>query len=728
MLISIQSSETIVATVIDNYLVDLDIENYDTQSKKTNIYRGKIARIEPSLDAVFIDYGEAKHGFLPFKEIAPDYFRKGGKSSSNLNDMLQVGQHLIVQIVKEVRRNKGASLTTYIALAGCYIVLLPNSPTVSGISRCTDLQQRNQLKKILEQLDVPNQMGVIIRTAAIERNLVEIKHDLKNLILLWGSIQNAYNRSKGTELLYRESNITIRAIRDYLKEDIAEIIVDDEETYQELRQVLNLLKPKFLKLLYLYTDQATPLFEKFKLEDQIESVFHRQINLKSGGSIVIDSTEALTAIDVNSARSTKGENIEETAFLTNMEATSEIARQLRLRDVSGLIIIDFIDMGDSDHQEKVEAKLAEELSMDRARIQMTKISKLGIVELSRQHLQSPLRDSIMQLCPQCQGNGRIRSVRSCANLALRSIKHHSQNIVSKNQFVSVQLPLEVAAHLLNYSRAELITLERLYNTKILVVINSNLTMPNMIIEPLSAEDIQPLAPPTIVKRPVLDFTSTIAGQSEPMPESPNYPDKKRIFSALWSSLKDIFWPSQIAHLEAVNSYIDKDKTVSEQKSVKPSRQNRFQLHKSDDELIVINDMLSDKKKENVNLLREIAIDTSTGINAEHGLELKDATSIKEKNQYANSAHPHIKKGTSKLLEPKEASLPPEIKHAIKLAVDDVLQVETTKKVSHTSKSKIRKRKRIKLSIMTHENIAKSDENKIFIKYSPSLDPKRQGYK
>ena len=475
-----ETEETRIAIIENNQLIDLDIESVDREQKKSNIYKAKISRIEPSLNAVFVNYGEDKNGFLPYKEIAPEYFSKPNEDLEiPLNELLEVGQELIVQIVKEERGSKGAALTTFITLAGCYMVIMPNNPTAGGISRRVEGEERQKLKKLFDTLNIPKGTGVIIRTAGVDRSIDEIQADLDTLTSLYAAIKQVSNQHKAPFLIHKESDITIRAIRDYLKEDIQEIIIDDAETYQDLKRQLTVLRPHFVERLQIYSKDI-PLFSSHHIEKQIESAFKREVILASGGSIIIDTTEALTAIDINSARATKGENIEETALATNLEAAAEIAKQLRLRDLGGLIIVDFIDMGFFANQKAIEQALIEALMLDRAKIQMTRISKFGLVEISRQRLQASLGESVMLACPRCEGHGFIRSITSLSLSVLRNIRTEVRR--DKTNEVRVQLPIDVATFLLNEKRDEIRQIEQSSGVKILLMPNPNMQSPHFAIQ------------------------------------------------------------------------------------------------------------------------------------------------------------------------------------------------------------------------------------------------------
>src|SRR5512134_587423 len=406
-----QSEELRVAIVDGQKLIDLDIESASKEQRKGNIYKGIITRIEPSLEAAFVDYGTERHGFLPFKEVARSYFRSGvDVGRARIQDALVEGQDLIVQVEKDERGNKGAALTTFISLAGRYLVLMPNNPRGGGVSRRVEGEDRNELRDTTDQLVVPEGMSVIARTAAIGRSAEELQWDLNYLLQLWTAIDTA---AKDTEkkpfLIYLESSLVIRAIRDYFQPDIGEILIDTQEIYDQAVAFMQTVMPANVAKVKLYRDDV-PLFSRFQIEHQIESAYGRHVNLPSGGAVVIDHTEALTAIDVNSARATKGHDIEETAFRTNLEAAEEVARQLRLRDLGGLIVIDFIDMESQKNQREVENRLRDALKYDRARVQIGKISRFGLMELSRQRLQASLEETAHISCPRCSGTGLLQDL------------------------------------------------------------------------------------------------------------------------------------------------------------------------------------------------------------------------------------------------------------------------------------------------------------------------------
>ncbi len=473
-----QPEETRIAITENDKLFDIDIEHVDHEQKKANIYKATISRVEPSLNAVFVSYGEEKNGFLPAKEISPEYFTKKVNPNENLpplNEILREGQEIIIQINKEERGTKGAALTTFLTLAGCYVVLMPNNPNAGGISRRIEGKERQTLKELIDSLSIPEDMGVIIRTAGVDRTPEEIQWDLNILLNLWDAVKAAADTGPAPFLIHRESDITMRAIRDYLRDDIDEIIVDTDEAFQDLSRQIAMLRPDFLSRL-IKLEGSTPLFSKYHIESQIENAYQREVRLPSGGSIVIDTTEALTAIDVNSSRSTKRGNIEDTALHTNLEAAEEAARQIRLRDIGGLIIIDFIDMENTSNQKQVENHLADNLQRDRAKIHLTRISKFGLVEISRQRLSSSLDETSTIACPRCEGQGIIRSVQSLGLSILRLIEEEA--LKEKTNEVRVQLPITVSTFLLNEKRNSISELEQKLNIKIVLIPNSNLDTPH----------------------------------------------------------------------------------------------------------------------------------------------------------------------------------------------------------------------------------------------------------
>ena len=488
-----QAEELRVAIVDGQTLIDLDIETLGKEQRKGNIYTGTITRIEPSLEACFVDYGMDRHGFLPFKEVSRAYFQdyEGGKV--RIQDVLKEGMQVIVQVEKDERGNKGAALTTYISLAGRYLVLMPNNPRGGGVSRRIEGEERAELKEAMAQLDVPHGMSLIARTAGIGRTAEELAWDFNYLLQLWRAIEEAAAAHPEPYLLFMESSLVIRAIRDYFRPDIGEILVDNPEVYEQVSEFMSYVMPNNLGRLKLYDDHI-PLFSRLQIEQQIETVFSREVTLPSGGAIVIDHTEALVSVDVNSARSTRGADIEETAFRTNMEAAEEVARQMRLRDLGGLVVIDFIDMEDAKHQREVENTLKDALKRDRARVQMGKLSKFGLLELSRQRLQPALAESSHIACPRCAGTGVIRSIESTALHVLRLIQDAAMK--ENTGEVHAQVPVDVATFLLNEKRAELFGMEERLDVSVMLIPNPHLENPHYEISRIRVDDMEDNAAPS----------------------------------------------------------------------------------------------------------------------------------------------------------------------------------------------------------------------------------------
>ncbi len=479
-----QAEELRVAIVDGQKLIDLDIEHAGKEQRKSNIYKGVITRIEPSLEAAFVNYGTDRHGFLPFKEVARSNFIEGA-DGKRIQDVLREGQEVIVQVEKDERGNKGAALTTFISLAGRYLVLMPNNPRGGGVSRRIEGEDRNELRDIMAQLEVPNGMSIIARTAGIGRNLEELQWDLNYLLQLWTAIEGASNMQKGAFLIYQEGSLVIRAIRDYFQPDIGEILIDTPDIYEQALQFMNHVMPGNVSRVKLYRDDV-PLFSRFQIEHQIETAFSREVRLPSGGAIVIDHTEALVSVDVNSGRATKGSDIEQTAFNTNLEAADEVARQLRLRDLGGLVVIDFIDMESQRNQREVENRLRDALHLDRARVQTGKISRFGLMELSRQRLRPSLGESNHIPCPRCHGTGHIRGIESTALHILRIVQEESMK--ENTHAVQVQLPVEVATFLLNEKRADIHSVEQRMDVSVILIPNIHLETPNYTITRLREGD------------------------------------------------------------------------------------------------------------------------------------------------------------------------------------------------------------------------------------------------
>ncbi|NJC30419.1 ribonuclease E [Xanthomonas arboricola] len=477
MLINATQAEELRVAIVDGQtLYDIDIEQPSKEQKKSNIYKGRITRLEPSLEAAFVDYGAERHGFLPLKEISRDYFQAGvDHNKSTIRELLREGQEIVVQVDKEERGNKGAALTTFISLAGRYMVLMPNSPSAGGVSRRIEGEDRAALKEALDKLDIPDDMGVIIRTAGVGRDAEELQWDLDYLLQTWKAIAEAALSKPAAFLIYQESRLIIRALRDYLRADIGEILVDTPELYADAQEFMQQVMPQSLRKLKHYTDDI-PLFNRFQIESQIEGAYERNVRLPSGGSIVVDQTEALTAVDVNSSRATKGSDIEETAFQTNLEAAEEVARQLRLRDLGGLVVIDFIDMSSTKHQREVENKLQSALKYDRARVQLGRISRFGLMEMSRQRLRPSLGESSQIVCPRCDGHGRMRSVESLSLSIIRVAEEHAMK--ENTGQVLVQAPVEIANYLLNEKRSALREIEQRHESPIIIVADEQLHTPH----------------------------------------------------------------------------------------------------------------------------------------------------------------------------------------------------------------------------------------------------------
>ncbi len=472
-----QAEELRVALVDGQWLYGLDYEirsNSTKEQQKANIYKGKITRIEPSLEAIFVDYGADRHGFLPFREVADEYLKHKDQKLP-IKEQITIGQEIIVQVEKESRGNKGAALTTFISLAGCYLVLMPNNPKAGGISRRVDGENREELRAVLDKLNLPADQGVIARTAGVGRSIEELQWDIDFLTQQWMAITAAAKTKEAPFLIFQDSSIIVRAIRDHLRADIEEILVDSLSMYEETCTHIRMMRPDFIDKVRLYND-SIPLFIKFQVESQIQLAFQRTVNLPSGGAIVIDHTEALISIDINSAKATKGGDIEETAYKTNLEAADEIARQLRLRDIGGLIVIDFIDMTVTNNQREVEHRLKDAMSLDKARIQIGKISRFGLLEMSRQRLRPAISEFTEHTCPRCSGQGTIRSVESLSLNMLRMIEEEA--IKENTNEVQIELPLEVSTYLINEKRAALVEIERRHHVSVVIIPSQILSTPN----------------------------------------------------------------------------------------------------------------------------------------------------------------------------------------------------------------------------------------------------------
>ncbi len=481
-----QQEELRVAIVNGQKLIDIDIETAGRELRKSNIYKGVITRIEPSLEACFVNYGEERHGFLPFKEVARSYFKEGiDVRNATIKEALREGQEIVVQVEKEERGNKGAALTSFISLAGRYLVLMPNNPRGGGVSRRVEGEDRQELRETMDKLDLPGGMSVIARTAGIGRTVDELQWDLNYLMQLWRAIEGAGKSAPGAFLIYQESSLVIRAIRDYFQPDIGEILIDTDEIYEQAQQFMLHVMPDMTNRVKRYSDDV-PLFSRFQIEHQIETAYSRTVPLPSGGAIVIDHTEALVSVDVNSARSTRGGDIETTALNTNLEAAEEVARQLRLRDLGGLIVIDFIDMENAKNQREVETRLKDALRYDRARVQMGKISRFGLMELSRQRLRPSLSEGSHVTCPRCNGTGHIRDTESSALQVLRIIQEEAMK--EHSAAIHVQVPVDVAAFLLNEKRGEILKIETRHRVTVILIPNKHLETPHYKLERLKHDD------------------------------------------------------------------------------------------------------------------------------------------------------------------------------------------------------------------------------------------------
>lgn len=483
-----QQEELRVALVDGQRLFDLDIESPGHEQKKSNIYKGKITRVEPSLEAAFVDYGAERHGFLPLKEISREYFPADYvfNGRPNIKDIIKEGQEVIVQVSKEERGNKGAALTTFISLAGSYLVLMPNNPRAGGISRRIEGDERLELKEALDCLEVPDDVGLIVRTAGVGKSPEELQWDLKVLLHHWEAIKKAADSRPAPFLIHQESDVIVRAIRDYLRRDIGEILIDNKKIFEKAKNHIRLVRPDFINRVRLYEGEV-PLFSHYQIESQIESAFQREVRLPSGGSIVIDVTEALTAIDINSSRSTRGGDIEETALNTNLEAADEIARQLRLRDLGGLIVIDFIDMTPVRHQREVENRIREATRQDRARIQFGRISRFGLLEMSRQRLSPSLSEASSHICPRCQGTGKVRDNESIALSILRLLEEEA--LKENTAQVHTIVPVQIASYLLNEKRKAISSIEQRHNVQIVVVPTESMETPHFSVYRLRENEV-----------------------------------------------------------------------------------------------------------------------------------------------------------------------------------------------------------------------------------------------
>jgi len=541
-----QTEEVRVALVKNEFLYDLTIESPKDIQKKGSIYKATVTRIEPSLDAVFVEYGSKRQGFLPVKEIAPEYMatikhEEGGEKPA-LTRLIREGQEVLIQVDKEERGTKGAALTTFITLAGCYLVLMPNNPNSGGISRRIEGEERDQLKTTLDALDLPEDMGLIIRTAGVGKGQEELQSDLDMLLNQWKAIQTAWQNQLAPCLLNQEGDVIIRSIRDNLRKSVDEIIIDDHVAFTKAREYIQQIKPEFLKNLKLYNNKI-PLFINFSIESQIETAYHREVKLPSGGALVIDRTEALISIDVNSAKSTSGADIETTAFHTNLEAAEEIARQLRIRDLGGLVVIDFIDMNSNKNQREVEHRLKEALQADRARIQIGRISRFGLLEMSRQRLRLSLGETAQDICPRCEGRGTVRNIQSHSLSIVRLIEEEA--LKDKTAEVQIQLPVEMATFICNEKRDYISSIEKRHGVKMLVIANPYLQMPHYLISRVKEDNLGKAKKRSyeLIQQPELEITRSqeTAQITEPavktfVPAQDSNKQQNNFIKRLWNSL------------------------------------------------------------------------------------------------------------------------------------------------------------------------------------------------
>lgn len=597
-----QPEELRVALVDGQWLYDLDIENRNREQKKSNIYKGRITRVEPSLEAAFVDYGAERHGFLPLKEISREYFTKNSGDSDGrikIKDVLKEGTEVIVQIDKEERGNKGAALTTFISLAGRYLVLMPNNPRAGGISRRIEGEDRAELKDALGEVEVPNGMGVIIRTAGVGRSSEELQWDLNYLLQLWESIATAAKTSPAPAFLFQESNVIIRAIRDYLRQDVGEVIVDNKEAFDLAAGFIQQVMPNYRSKVKLYQDDI-PLFNRYQIESQIETAFQREVKLPSGGSIVIDATEALVAIDINSSRATKGGDIEETALQTNLEAADEIARQLRLRDMGGLIVIDFIDMQPVRNQREVENRVRDALMMDRARVQIGRISRFGLMEMSRQRLRPSLGETHSKICPRCDGVGNIRGTRSLALSILRLVEDEAQK--ERSAEIRAICPVSVATYLLNEKRKTISSIESRNNTRVVIVPSAELMTPHFEVQRLRDDDEGTLetsykivAHTDEAKADEEDFKAKPFNAPKPLvqPSSPSQPapepaKKPGLLSRLIGSISSIFGGEKSEETKGKREHKRDSRRSPGRNNRRDGRNNRRDKDRKEDREIIDN--------------------------------------------------------------------------------------------------------------------------------------------
>ncbi|BDM64610.1 ribonuclease E [Shewanella sp. NFH-SH190041] len=645
-----QSEELRVALVDGQQLYDLDIESPGHEQKKANIYKGKITRVEPSLEAAFVDYGAERHGFLPLKEIAREYFPKGYtfQGRPNIKEVVHEGQEVIVQIDKEERGNKGAALTTFLSLAGSYLVLMPNNPRAGGISRRIEGDERTELKEAMASLDIPQGMGLIVRTAGVGKDAAELKWDLNVLQHHWAAIREAADSRPAPFLIHQESNVIVRAIRDYLRRDVGEILIDHAKIFEQAKQHIALVRPDFVERIKLYKSEV-PLFTHYQIESQIESAFQREVRLPSGGSIVIDPTEALTSIDINSARATKGGDIEETALNTNLEAADEIARQLRLRDLGGLVVIDFIDMTPVRHQREVENRLRDAVHHDRARVQLGRISRFGLMEMSRQRLRPSLEESAAHLCPRCHGQGTIRGTESLALSILRLMEEEA--IKENTSQIEAVVPVDVAAFLLNEKRKAIRITEQRHNVEVYIIPDAHMMTPDYrVVRHRKDDEIQEasykrteepenkLYEPRKLERTAADepVLKGFATPKKPLANKaannkPQDQTKPGLFSRLASAIGALFSSSDSQEQAKTNNKAQQDKKAQGNSNNANNRRNRRNDSRSDNRRERNADT---EKSQETAAAQEKRRNKKSEVNAERNARTNNKDDKQQKNQQA----------------------------------------------------------------------------------------------
>ena len=571
-----QTEEIRVALVKNNHLYDLDIECPAEVKKKGNIYKAVVTRREPSLDAVFVEYGSKRQGFLPLKEIAPTYFCKQPNANDEkpaITSLIREGQELLIQVDKEERGNKGAALTTYITLAGCYLVLMPNSPRSGGISRRIEGDDRDELKETLNALNMAEDMGLIIRTAGVGKSQEELQGDLDMLYHQWQAIKHAYQTQLAPCLIHQEGDVIIRSIRDNLRKSIDEIIIDDQISYVKAKQYIEQVKPDFLPNLKLYHN-TIPLFNFYQIESQIETAYKREVPLPSGGALVIDRTEALVSIDINSAKATGGADIEATALNTNLEAADEIARQLRLRDLGGLVVIDFIDMGASKNQRDVENRLKEALKADRARIQVGRISRFGLLEMSRQRLRLSLGENAQEVCPRCEGRGTVRNIQSSSLSIIRLIEEEA--LKEKIIEIQVQLPVDIATFIINEKREFILNIEKRHSVRVLVIANPYLHSPQYNITKIKEDGSNKSRKPsyTLIQQPELEIAHALPATQIDEPAVKSFDQQafknQNTLNFLQRLMQKLFGPDTEKSAQTASKQTSNEQNSSQARTSKPN--------------------------------------------------------------------------------------------------------------------------------------------------------------